>query len=128
MNSSKDIMTCDPILSNAYKLGLEIYKQKHGDEFTPFVTCAYRSPKDQLKLYNQGRTTPGKIVTQIKSGGKHNSYPSKAFDIAFKDKAGKLVWDKENFLNFAICVRSTNMSIKWGGDWKTFKDYPHFEI
>lgn len=128
MKSSRDINTCDPILIKGWSEGLKIYKEKHGDEFTPFITAAYRSPEDQAKLYAQGRTTAGKKVTNIKSGGKHNQLPSKAFDIAFKDKLGNLVWDNKNFLNFAIAIRSTNINIKWGGDWKSFKDYPHFEI
>lgn len=128
MKSSRDINTCDPILIKGWIEGLKVYLQKHGNALTPFITSAYRSPEDQAKLYSQGRTTPGKKVTNIKSGGKHNQYPSKAFDIAFKDSAGNLVWDIRNFRNFAIAIRSTNMNIKWGGDWKSFKDAPHFEI
>ena len=46
----------------------------------PFmVTSTYRSLEEQLELYAQGRTKPGKIVTWVKHS-KHND--RKAFDIA----------------------------------------------
>lgn len=41
---------------------------------TMMITCTYRSNDEQAKLYAQGRTTPGAIVTNAKPGkSKHNS-------------------------------------------------------
>jgi peptidoglycan L-alanyl-D-glutamate endopeptidase CwlK len=94
----------------------------------PFITCTYRSPEEQLELYAQGRTKPGKIVTQLKSGSKHNKKPAEAFDIAFKDKNGKLDWSADLFKKFADIVKAADRDIRWGGDWQSFKDRPHFEM
>src|SRR3990167_8432100 len=33
-----------------------------------FLTCTYRSGEEQNRLYAQGRTTPGRIVTNAKAG------------------------------------------------------------
>ncbi len=60
--------------------------------------------------------------------GKHNSYPSKAFDIAFKKADGSLDWSPNNFKNFAAIVKKTSPLVEWGGDWKSFKDLPHFQV
>ena len=41
---------------------------------TMVVICTYRSEEEQARLYAQGRTTPGRIVTNAKPGkSKHNA-------------------------------------------------------
>lgn len=55
----------------------------------------------------------------------------KAFDIAIL-VSGKVTWDSKYYEEWArtfikICGE-LNYSIVWGGNWKTFKDCPHFEI
>ena len=115
-------------LADAYSMASLAYTMTYPNAPQPFVTCVYRTPEEQLELYAQGRTKPGKIVTQLKSGSKHNTKPSRAIDIAFKLASGGLTWDKKHFINFAEIIKSMNPAVKWGGDWKKFKDYPHFEI
>lgn len=114
-------------LRDAYELAKLGYAVTYPGQPQPFITCVYRSPEEQLELYAQGRTKPGAIVTQLKSGSKHNTLPSRAIDIAFMLE-GKISWNKKHFINFAAIIKSMNPAIKWGGDWKKFKDYPHFEI
>jgi peptidoglycan L-alanyl-D-glutamate endopeptidase CwlK len=102
------------------------YKSKYQDDPQPFLTCTYRSNALQAELYAQGRTRPGKIVTNAKPGqSNHNKYPSPAFDIAFKDSNG-VCWELSYFFKFAQIGKKHGLS--WGGDWKRFKDYPHFEV
>jgi peptidoglycan L-alanyl-D-glutamate endopeptidase CwlK len=88
----------------------------------------YRSSQEQDKLYEQGRTTKGPKVTNAKGGlSKHNTLPSKAIDIAFKN--GKVVcWDLVYFKEFARIIQKTDSSIKWGGNFGSITDNPHFEI
>lgn len=114
-------------LQDAWRVALVAYVTTYPEQPQPFITCTYRSPEEQLELYAIGRTKPGTIVTQLKSGSKHNTNPARAFDIAFQ-KDGKLVWDKKHFIRFASVIKSINPAIEWGGDWKKFKDYPHFQI
>jgi len=104
------------------------------------ITHGIRSPKLQNKLYQQGRTKPGKIVTYIdgyNKKSKHNYDPALAMDIAVY-VSGEITWK----LAFYEIVANHIMSVSerlfeenkisnrivWGGNWKKFKDYPHFQI
>jgi hypothetical protein len=49
------------------------------------------------------------------------------YDIAFKN--GKVVcWDLVYFKEFARIIQKTDSSIKWGGNFGSITDNPHFEI
>ncbi len=71
--------------------------QREGIEF--IVTCTYRSNKEQNTLYAQGRTTPGKIVTNARGGQSEHNFTvngvpaSKAIDIV-PMFLGKCDWDE----------------------------------
>jgi peptidoglycan L-alanyl-D-glutamate endopeptidase CwlK len=91
----------------------------------------YRSNAEQDALYQQGRTTPGKKVTNAKAGQSIHNY-GLAFDIVLlydKDHNGTFEsanW--ENDINFNKVVEYfTNKGWEWGGNWK-FKDTPHFQM
>ena len=124
---SREIADCTELLQLVWKQTSRVYAEKYKEEPQPFITCTYRTNLEQAKLYAQGRTTPGKIVTQISQNGKHNVFPAKAFDIAFK-KDGSLDWSPLHFRRFAKIVNDLFDGVKWGGDWRTFKDLPHFEV
>lgn len=46
--------------------------------------------------------------------------------------AGEVRWDWELFRKIAPAIKQAAVELKvpivWGGDWKTFKDGPHFEL
>lgn len=101
------------------------------------ITDGIRSTEEQRKLYNQGRTTPGKIVTnadgvnnksnhQVKSDGYGYAvdlYPFYNGSAQLNDaKSLKVIAD-----HIKSVAKNLGVTIQWGGDW-TFKDYPHFEL
>ena len=99
------------------------------------VTCTYRSPKEQNILYAQGRTTPGKIVTNAKAGqSNHNheigGFPaSKALDVV-PLRGGKPVWGtKGDDLNLWMRIGEIGESVglEWAGRWKRMREFPHLE-
>lgn len=97
-------------------------------EYHVIVTCTYRSPEEQAALYAQGRTKPGPIVTQIDGVTKlsnHNHYPSRAIDFAVI-KNGKVTWDEAPYKLAGPYFVAEGLI--WGGNWKSFKDYPHVEL
>lgn len=55
-----------------------------------------------------------------------------AFDIyAFVN--GEASWNKKHLESIAIHIKKVakekfNVELEWGGDWKNFKDLPHFEL
>jgi len=87
------------------------------------VICGYRDEAKQNEAYETGRS-------QLKyPHSKHNQYPSLAVDII----PYPVDWDDiERFHALALvvkgCAKRLGIEIVWGGDWLTFKDYPHFEL
>lgn len=95
------------------------------------LTCTYRSCEEQNELYQQGRTKPGPIVTNvdgIKVKGKHNYNPAKAFDFAVLID-GKETWSDKYYDSAWLFFRQAGLTkkVSWGRNWKNFKDRPHIE-
>lgn len=113
--SMDKLATCHPKLQ---QLCLEIIK--HRD-----VTILYghRGEHDQNELFDQGKSK------KKYPDSKHNSLPSRAVDMAFYpiDWNDLVKW--EEFKEFVKdTAKKLNIDIIAGGDWKTFKDYPHFQL
>lgn len=125
---SRKIEDCVEILQAAWRDASHSFAFYYPEEPQPFLTCTYRSNAEQMELYAQGRTKPGKKVTNIRRNGKHNVQPSKAFDIAFKTKSGAIDWSPALFEKFAAIISVQHPSVEWGGSWKSFKDLPHFQV
>jgi hypothetical protein len=87
------------------------------------VTFGHRSLDEQAKLYAQGRTAPGPIVTNAKPGQSAHNYGS-AIDVVFLTKDGKADW---NGPWKAIGAIGEQLGLVWGGNFKTIIDRPHFE-
>ena len=88
-------------------------------------TGGLRTTEDQAKLYEAG-------VSQA-DGVNNKSYhqSGKAMDVyAYVD--GKASWDKLHLAVIASAMLQASAQLgyklKWGGLWKSWQDYPHFEI
>jgi peptidoglycan L-alanyl-D-glutamate endopeptidase CwlK len=94
--------------------------------YNTFLTSTYRDKEFQDQLYEQGRTTPGKIVTNARGGQSAHQYRI-AWDVAFRpeDEPGGCTyegdWD-------ALGVIAEMMNLDWGGNNLKFKDKPHFQL
>lgn len=127
--SSRDTKNLHPVLLSGFEKAKESYLKKYPGKPVPFITQVHRSMKDQQTAYNQGRTTPGAKITNAKPGeSPHNYLPSLAFDLSFMTAEKKLDWNENYFKNFADLIKGVDSQITWGGDWKGFKDTPHFEL
>jgi len=96
------------------------------------ITEGHRTVNRQKILYAQGRTQPGKIVTYldgVNKKSKHNYFPSKAVDVV---PYPELWSNEEAFEELAVIVKreakKLGIKIKWGGDFKKFKDRPHYQL
>jgi peptidoglycan L-alanyl-D-glutamate endopeptidase CwlK len=89
------------------------------------VVAGLRSFEEQDKIYAQGRTAPGKIVTNAPPGFSWHNYGIAA-DITFKDEKGKFVWRDSDRWDM-LGILGKRVGLEWGGDWKK-PDRPHFQF
>ena len=102
------------------------YLAKYPKDSQPFLTQTYRNFADQNKDYAQGRDNHQPRITNARAGQSlHNSYPSLAFDVAFKDSKGGIDWHSALFDNLGALAPSVDLN--WGGSWHSFQDRPHFQ-
>src|SRR5699024_6503628 len=77
----------------------------------------------QNALYAQGRTKPGKIVTNARAGQSLHNY-GVAFDMFITNKNGTSAsWDTAK-LNQAGRM-AEQLDFEWGGRWESIVDRPH---
>lgn len=91
------------------------------------ITCGMRTLAEQKKLVAAGAS---KTMKSRHLPGKGNGL-SHAVDFAVTLE-GKIRWDWPLYSALAKKVKaaavSENVPIEWGGDWKSFKDGPHFQL
>lgn len=97
------------------------------------ITQGLRTFKEQDDLYAQGRTKPGSIVTNAKGGESFHNY-GLAVDFCLLHSNGTVSFDLNEDENHNVTkdwmevVKSfKKFGWTWGGDFKKFKDNPHFE-
>jgi len=88
------------------------------------VTNTYRDMHEQTKLYNQGRTAPGNIVTYAKAG---YSYHQHRLAVDFCPMlGGECAWNRTDLFTQAGEI-AKEIGFEWAGDWK-YKDMPHIQM
>lgn len=115
--SQNNLNTCHPNLIELMETSLE------SSPLDFSIICGYRNKTDQDKAYEEGKS----FVKY--PHGKHNKIPSRAVDIV----PYPVDWeDIERFIELSKHIkkvaRNLDISIWYGGDWKTLKDYPHYEL
>jgi len=124
--SSTRLMDCAEPLQLAFAQILADFREQTGHDLV--LTCTHRSVDEQARLYAQGRTTPGPIVTQLdgtQHRSKHNLSPAQALDVAVV-VAGKVSWSPDQYS--ALGPLCEKYGVVWGGSWPHFKDMPHIEL
>lgn len=90
------------------------------------VTCTYRSGEEQNALYAQGRTKPGRRVTNARAGQSFHQYRV-ALDLY------PLINGKPDFSGQAkewqkVALIFKKHGFEWAGEWKRFRELPHFQM
>ncbi|WHY02659.1 M15 family metallopeptidase [Neobacillus sp. DY30] len=113
----------DQLVQQAAKIGIVVV-----------ITDGFRSIEEQNTIYEQGRTTEGNIVTNAKGGESYHNY-GLAIDFALETPSGDVIWDRQYDRNqngksdwSEVVKIAKSLGFEWGGDWKGFKDYPHFQM
>ena len=89
------------------------------------ITQGFRTWEYQAGLYAQGRTSPGKVVTNCQPGWSPHNY-GLAFDFAIKEN-NQIDWDTRNRKWGDAGKLGESLGLTWGGIWKSFPDMPHLE-
>ena len=89
------------------------------------VTSTYRDNASQDALYAQGRTAPGKVVTNAKAGQSYHNFRCAVDVVPLRN--GKPVWDTKDPVWQTVGRLGKAAGLEWAGDWKRFKEFPHFQ-
>lgn len=106
----------------------QLIKKAHKEGIFIIITQGVRTIKEQEALYEKGRTKPGKIVTNARGGHSYHNF-GLAIDYCVCDSVGgKLIpnWYVDQRWKRVGSIGKT-LGLEWGGDWESFRDYPHFQ-
>ncbi|KJV08064.1 M15 family metallopeptidase [Methylocucumis oryzae] len=119
MINSRELEQLHPFVEIKCRKFIELCRNNKIDVI---ITSTYRDFESQTALYAQGRTKPGKIITNAKAGQSFHNFRC-AFDfVPVRD--GKAQWN--DLKTFQICGEiAESLGLEWAGRWKKFKEMAH---
>lgn len=126
-NTKLDVKGMDKDVSDKVRA---VIKKMHAEGIYVCVAQGYRSTADQNNLYAIGRTVDvhKPVVTNARGGQSNHNY-GVAVDLCQYDKTiDKIKWEVSTPSYKKIVSAMKAEGFKWGGDWASFRDYPHFEL
>ena len=120
-NSMKNMEGIDDRLIDIVELAITISPIDFGIP----SSGGFRTTEEQAKLYTAGKSKcDGR-------NNKSNHKTGKAVDV-FGYVDGKASWDTLHLTTIATCLLQASSQLghelQWGGLWKSWQDYPHFEL
>lgn len=108
---------------------LELVRRAYKEKIYLFITHGHRSNAEQQALYNKGRRgiAGEAIVTNAKPGSSYHNY-GLAIDYVLSNETGAAAYWNVNDKWIRAAQIGKSLGFSWGGDWKSFKDYPHLEM
>ena len=88
------------------------------------IISGLRTYAEQDKLYAQGRTSPGNVVTNARGGYSNHNFGI-AFDVGLFERNQYL---GESPMYKAVGALGEELGLEWGGNWMTLVDQPHFQL
>ncbi len=120
----RDITKCHPELQ---MLASRLIRECGKKGLTIKLGECFRTVAEQNRLYAQGRSEPGAIVTYAKGtdyGSMHQW--GVAFDVIRND--GKGAYNNSDGWFNKVGKIGKNLGLEWGGDWTKPVDLPHFQL
>ncbi|WP_260858093.1 M15 family metallopeptidase [Bacillus sp. FJAT-22090] len=116
---------------------VEIITRAYNEGIYVQFSSGYRSNEDQAWIYGQGRPsyiwngkkygTSGAIVSNAKPGSSVHNYRL-ALDYFLVSEDGKQSLWTVNDKWRRVAAIAKSLGYEWGGDWKSFVDYPHIQF
>jgi peptidoglycan LD-endopeptidase CwlK len=121
---SRSEKTIATLLPEVRPLARALVQKTAGVGITIKIISGLRTFEEQDALFAQGRTAPGKIVTQVKGGFSNHNFGI-AFDVGVFE-GNKYLPESPKYK--AVGVLGVELGLEWGGNWKTFVDTPHYQL
>jgi peptidoglycan L-alanyl-D-glutamate endopeptidase CwlK len=122
------------LLCHAFASMLNIFERRLREADLPFhLFMGLRTFEDQDELYAQGRTKPGRIVTNARGGDSWHNYGLAADWVLDGDteKPGiQWSWETRGLTGtqwHRMGELAESCGLEWGGRWKRFPDLPHVQ-
>ncbi|MFJ7512098.1 peptidoglycan-binding protein [Peribacillus simplex] len=116
---------------------LEMVEHAYTEGITVQISAGHRSLEEQAALYGQGRVYRynGKnysnlakpIVTKAKPGQSYHNFGLAIDFFIVSDDGKRAIWTVNSKWKRVAAI-GKDLGFKWGGDWSSFKDYPHLEM
>lgn len=132
--TEKALASLDPKAVPAFRKLIAHAKELCAEAGLDYVAISgNRTWAEQNALYAKGRTTKGPKVTNAKGGhSNHNFGIALDFGVfragKYLDGGTKSEQAEAMKIHARVADHAHALGIEWGGSWKSFKDFPHFEI
>lgn len=132
--STKNIATLHPKAQPVVTAFVEEAQKLAAERGLQYVVISgLRSWEEQERLYAQGRTQAGKVVTNARPGSSMHNY-GLAVDLGVFQ--GKVYLDDgtpaqqkvADTMHRDAAVIAKRHGLRWGGDFRSIYDAPHFEL
>lgn len=90
------------------------------------VVQGLRTFAEQDRIFAQGRSRPGPIVTRARGGQSNHNYGLAVDLVPFN--GGQPNWNAPLGVWTTIGTEAERLGLEWGGDWKKFVDKPHVQL
>lgn len=113
---------------------LEWLSACYADNLNVRIIQTWRDPLYQDKLFSQGRTNPGPIVTYLKGSESLHCFTmagtpaAKAFDFACFDENHDYISNGADPLYAQAGLIAVRLGLEYAGNWSHFKDYDHIQL
>jgi len=124
MGKNLHLEKLDRLLEPANHLAMAMITEANKQGIYVCVVAGERTNAEQAKLYAQGRTAPGKKVTNAGPGNSIHNYRL-AWDLC-PIINNKLVWGRIDLFNKLGAI-AKKLGITWGGTFRSIVDKPHFQ-
>jgi peptidoglycan L-alanyl-D-glutamate endopeptidase CwlK len=89
------------------------------------IISGTRTYADQDALYAQGRSKPGRVVTNAKAGYSNHNFGI-AWDFGIFGPKGEYIEEGAEYARAGEIAES--QGLEWGGRWESLEDRPHIQL
>lgn len=134
VRSLKTLDTLHPSARGILQVFLQQAQEEAAKRGLQYIAISgLRSWEEQERLYAQGRTAPGKRVTNARPGSSMHNYglaiDCGVFRLGRYLDAGNPAERKEaDSMHRAAGAIAKQQGLRWGGDFRSIYDAPHYEL